>query len=103
MGQSGGGPSPSQAPQSEYDQVQLQRITEIKKKAANMKGTLAHNGRCPKCTLKPPCKHYDSLEALNGESNVEVTPARAQGLEFYPGKVEYSASMASKSDQLAKY
>ena len=34
-----------------------------------MKGTLANNGRCPKCTLKPPCKHYDSIEALNGSNS----------------------------------
>jgi len=33
-----------------------------------MKGTLANKGRCPKCTLKPPCKHYDSMEALIGNT-----------------------------------
>jgi hypothetical protein len=92
MGQSGGGPNPIQ--QSEHDK----RISEIKKKAANLKGSLATNGRCPKCTLKPPCKHYDSLEALNGASTKEEqTPASKQNLEFYPNKVEYSASMVSNS------
>lgn len=30
-----------------------------------MKGGLANKGRCPKCTLKPPCKHYDSIQSLN--------------------------------------
>ena len=30
-----------------------------------MKGQLANKGRCPKCTLKPPCKHFDSIDALN--------------------------------------
>jgi hypothetical protein len=29
-----------------------------------MKGTLANKGRCPKCTLKPPCKHYDTMDQL---------------------------------------
>jgi hypothetical protein len=29
-----------------------------------MKGSLPNKGRCPKCTLKPPCKHFDSLDAL---------------------------------------
>jgi len=35
-------------------------------KTASMKGNLANNGRCPKCTLKPPCKHYESVEQLMG-------------------------------------
>ena len=39
-------------------------------KAASMKGTLALNGRCPKCTLKPPCKHFDSIEQLNNSVSV---------------------------------
>lgn len=36
-----------------------------------MKGTLVNNGRCPKCTLKPPCKHYEKIEDLpsNTEAN----------------------------------
>lgn len=29
-----------------------------------MKGSLVNNGRCPKCTLKPPCKHYEKIEDL---------------------------------------
>lgn len=40
-------------------------MVEIKKNAASMKGGLANRGRCPKCTLKPPCKHFESMEALN--------------------------------------
>jgi len=36
-----------------------------------MKGTLVTNGRCPKCTLKPPCKHYEKIEDL--PSNAEVS------------------------------
>lgn len=36
-----------------------------------MKGTLALNGRCPKCTLKPPCKHFDSVEQLNSSVSVQ--------------------------------
>lgn len=40
-------------------------MADIKKNAGIMKGGLASKGRCPICTLKPPCKHYDSMEALN--------------------------------------
>ena len=55
-----------------------------------MKGTLANKGRCPICTLKPPCKHFDSVEALSGTTGIEATPDRGY---FYPGKnTDYSAS-----------
>lgn len=89
MGQAGGPNT-----QSEHDK----RITEIKQKAANMRGSLANNGRCPICTLKPPCKHFDSTEALGGAGHNQDTPVqKQQNLEFYPNKVEYSASMISNS------
>ena len=98
MGQSGGVASPRPpvpAIMSEHDKLQHQRINEIKKKAASMKGSLANNGRCPVCTLKPPCKHYASIDALGGGENPTVadnTPGK-QGMEFYPiKKSEYSAS-----------
>jgi hypothetical protein len=29
-----------------------------------MKGNLVNKGRCPICTLKPPCKHYQSSNEL---------------------------------------
>jgi len=30
----------------------------------SIKGNLVNNGRCPKCTLKIPCKHYERVEDL---------------------------------------
>jgi len=103
MGQAGGGPSPRQhAGMSEHDKLQHQRINEIKKKAANMKGSLANNGRCPVCTLKPPCKHYASIDALNGgggqQQQQDNTPNK--NMEFYPNKKssEYSNSEVTQSD-----
>ena len=30
----------------------------------SIKGNLVNNGRCPKCTLKIPCKHYQSVDEL---------------------------------------
>jgi len=36
----------------------------------SLKGQLIKNGRCPKCTLKIPCKHYDNL---SNEINVPVS------------------------------
>jgi len=57
---------------SEHEQIKQKRIAEIKIKAASMKGTLANKGRCPKCTLRPPCKHFDSVEALEGLMNPDI-------------------------------
>ena len=34
----------------------------------SIKGSLVNNGRCPKCTLKPPCKHYATMDELNADS-----------------------------------
>ena len=30
----------------------------------SIKGNLVSGGRCPKCTLKIPCKHYERVEDL---------------------------------------
>jgi len=29
-----------------------------------IKGNLVNNGRCPTCTLKPPCKHFSHIDDL---------------------------------------
>lgn len=52
-----------------------------------MKGTLVNNGRCPKCTLKPPCKHYEKQEDL--PNVVEVQPSLKKQTNMpplYPNK-----------------
>ena len=46
------------------EKLESQRLSELKLAAFGMKGSLVSNGRCPKCTLKPPCKHYQSSEEL---------------------------------------
>ena len=38
--------------------------------AVSIKGNLVNNGRCPKCTLKPPCKHYASMDELNADTSL---------------------------------
>ena len=80
--------------------LQHNRITEIKQQAASLKGTLAHQGRCPKCTLKPPCKHFASLEALNGGPVDQLPTTTPDKGMFYPPK-DYS-SQAGTSEQ-SKY
>ena len=41
------------------------RIGDMKVETTlSMKGTLVNKGRCPVCTLKPPCKHYGGMDDL---------------------------------------
>lgn len=53
-----------------------------------MKGTLVNNGRCPKCTLKPPCKHYEKIEDLPNVAEVQPSLAKKQPNmpPLYPNK-----------------
>jgi hypothetical protein len=48
--------------QSEANPLESQRSKQVA--SFGIKGTLVSNGRCPTCTLKPPCKHYLSCEDL---------------------------------------
>ena len=52
------------------DKMEHQRINELKNAALGMKGTLVSSGRCPKCTLKPPCKHFEKMEDLPAVTDV---------------------------------
>lgn len=79
------------APPTQTSQANLyehQKISEIKYKAASMKGTLALNGRCPKCTLKPPCKHFQSLEELNNSVSVTDQKSNAKPTSLIDAKRE---------------
>jgi len=64
-----------------------------------MKGSLANKGRCPKCTLKPPCKHFESVEQLNSESGLPTqssvfSPTQGMQLtESYSGHENYKAKL----------
>ncbi len=51
-------------------------MNELKNAALGMKGTLVNNGRCPKCTLKPPCKHYEKIEDLPSSNEVAGSSAK---------------------------
>ena len=79
------------APPTQTSQANLyehQKINEIKYKAASMKGTLALNGRCPKCTLKPPCKHFESIEQLNNSVSVTDQKSNAKPTSLIDAKRE---------------
>lgn len=49
------------------------KINELTNGSLSIKGNLVHKGRCPKCTLKPPCKHFQTADEL--PSVAEVQPS----------------------------
>jgi hypothetical protein len=68
-----------------------------------MKGSLVSGGRCPKCTLKPPCKHYETLDDLPGLA--EVAPAVSKVLpptHKTPKKSATEAGQASSNKKAPK-
>lgn len=48
-----------------WRELEEQRFFKLKHAAVNMQSDmLLTHGRCPKCTLPPPCKHYASLPEM---------------------------------------
>ena len=43
-----------------WELLENKRFEKLKDSAINLQGDLIFNQRCPKCTLIPPCKHYES-------------------------------------------
>ena len=44
--------------------LERKRFQELKKAAVSLQGELLVHKRCPKCTLIPPCAHYESAEKI---------------------------------------
>ena len=44
--------------------LETKRFKELQGQAINLQGDLLYNRRCPKCTLIPPCKHYQSQDEI---------------------------------------
>ena len=42
--------------------LQWERHAKRIKEASDIKATMSLSGRCPKCTLPPPCKHFESSD-----------------------------------------
>ena len=47
-----------------WEQLELKRFNELRKAAINLQGELLVQRRCPKCTLVPPCQHYQSSDKI---------------------------------------
>ena len=46
------------------EKLNEERHAKRKQQAADLKAKMSLNGRCPKCTLIPPCKHYQTSESF---------------------------------------
>lgn len=47
-----------------WELLERKRFQELKKAAINLQGELLAHRRCPKCTLMPPCAHYESPDKI---------------------------------------
>lgn len=72
-----------------WELLENKRFEKLKDSAVNLQGDLIFNNRCPKCTLMPPCKHYESQDELNSDASNYIlssnfkhhlSPKKRQGL-----------------------
>jgi hypothetical protein len=47
-----------------WSMLEKKRFAELKVEAINLQSEVLANLRCPKCTLAPPCQHYESMSKL---------------------------------------
>lgn len=53
-----------------WEALEKRRFEELQKAAVRMQGQLLVQQRCPKCTLVPPCRHYEHpFEVTNDAEN----------------------------------
>ena len=69
--------------------LENKRFAKLQDSAVNLQGDMIYNKRCPKCTLIPPCKHYDNQEDMMVDAKSYLTsdnfkshlsPKKRQGL-----------------------
>lgn len=56
------------------DIIVTKRLEELKYEASNLSADLLNKGRCPKCTLKIPCKHFKDLSAVRPDYPASYSP-----------------------------
>jgi len=72
-----------------WELLEAKRFEKLKESAVNLQADLVYNQRCPKCTLMPPCKHYESSDHIMNEATkylhsdnfkTYLSPRKLQGL-----------------------
>lgn len=56
-----------------WELLENKRFEKLKDSAINLQGDLLYNNRCYKCTLYPPCKHFESQEHLMNDASKMIT------------------------------
>ena len=51
-----------------WELLERKRFQELKKAAVHLQGELMVIRRCPKCTLVPPCAHYESPDSITTDA-----------------------------------
>ena len=62
----------------------------------SIKGNLVNNGRCPKCTLKIPCKHYERVEDLPQVVQKTVSSVTSKALPPLPPPTKTDENIVPK-------
>lgn len=45
-----------------WQMLEKKRLEELKEKGLQCRTKMLVKARCPKCTLQPPCKHYEKID-----------------------------------------
>jgi len=62
----------------------------------SIKGNLVNNGRCPKCTLKIPCKHYERVEDFPHVVQKTVSSVTSKALPPLPPPTKTDENIVPK-------
>ena len=68
-----------------WELLEKKRFQELKNAAIHLQGELLVHHRCPKCTLLPPCAHYESPEKV-GQDAPKYVQSEAFKLALSPSK-----------------
>lgn len=71
-------------PQDKLEEIIVtKRLEELKHEATNLSADLLNKGRCPKCTLRIPCKHFKDLPSVRLDYPASYSPIANEKPVFY--------------------
>lgn len=63
-----------------WHELDKRRFEELGKKGVNVQIDMLKKSRCPKCTLMPPCKHYESTDEIVKDAFTLLTDASVKSV-----------------------
>jgi hypothetical protein len=70
-----------------WEMLEKKRFQELQNAAISLQSELLVQQRCPKCTLVPPCKHYNSPLQVTNDAQRYIYSSRFKNV-VPPGKRE---------------